>query len=249
MKLDTNNVKTKENINESNSYDGDVFEVDDEVVKEMEPLETMKKFVDGDEDDEKHIPTCAIKGRSLKMVLIWTECNNYFKDMDLKDNFETIISADYLSNQPLLEEMFKKVFQNYSNKVIDEEGNKFEDSTILRLLDDFKRKNEVIVIFDDTKLSYYDSLKQQWITITEIPTQIRKEIRSSKKACVVKDRIYILGDEDYSDRTNVAEYNTQTNSWRTLRNASMEPSFYDVSLLCTVGNRNKLFIISKGYKS
>ena len=179
------------------SSDGDEFEVGDEVVKEMKTLKTMTEYGDEEEDAEEQIPTCAIKGWSLKMVLIWTECNNYFKYMDLKDTFETIISADYLSNQPLLEEMFKNVFQNYSNKVIDEEGSKFEDSTIIRLLNDFKRRNEVIVIFDDAKLSYYDSLKCQWITITEIPQQIQKEIRLKKKACVVKDRIYIMGDDDY----------------------------------------------------
>ena len=245
--------KPKKPVLKIKSDDGDEFEVGDEVVKEMETLQTMTKYVDECEDDEEQIPTCALKGRSLKKVLVWTEWYNYFKEMDLKETFDTIISADYLSNHLLLEEMLKKVFLNYSNKVIDEEGSKFEDSTIICLINDFKRRNEVIVIFDNNKLSYYDPLTRQWTTITRIPKQIDKEICSKKKACVVKEKIYILGVGEWVDgvgeMTNIAEYNTQTNSWRTLRNASMKPCYggyssntFSVAFLCSVVN--KLYIRS-----
>ena len=51
------------------SSDGDEFEVGDDVVRELETLKIMTKFSD-DLDEDEHVPTCAVKGRSLKKVLV-----------------------------------------------------------------------------------------------------------------------------------------------------------------------------------
>ena len=98
------------------------------------------------EDDQEQIPTCPINGQSLEKVIRWTQCRNYFKEMDLKETFDTIISADFLANEELLDEMLKKVYIKNSQKAINQTANEFEDGTIVCLLDDFKRRNEVIVI-------------------------------------------------------------------------------------------------------
>ena len=221
------------------SSDGEEFEVSDEVVKEMETLKTMATFGDEEEGDcDEQIPTCAMDGITLKKILVWTECRNYFKKMDLKETFNLIISADFLANATLSEEMCKKVFLKNSQAVIDEAINQFEDGTIVHLLDDFKRKNEVVVTFHHDKLQYFDLKKSQWVTLTKIP----EKVCNNKKSCAVKDRIYIFGDDDKFDWTHVVEYNTRTNIWRTLNSfeplgESYENAFLSVGFLCSVGNK------------
>ena len=163
------------------SSDGDEFEVGDDVVRELETLKIMTKFSD-DLDEDEHVPTCAVKGRSLKKVLVLTEYHIVIKNMDLLDTFDTILTADYLGNVSLSDEMLKKVFHNNSYKVINDAAKEYDDDTILRLLDDFKRRNEVIVTFHQDKLKYFDPSKSQWITLTKIPCKNR----SKKKLCVIK---------------------------------------------------------------
>ena len=116
------------------SSDGDEFEVTDEVVKEIQTLNTKVKY--GDEEQEEgdykeQVPTCAMDGMSLKKILVWTECQIYFKQMDLKEIFKIIVAADFFSNETLSKEMCKKVFVENSHSVIDEAVNQFEDGTIV----------------------------------------------------------------------------------------------------------------------
>ena len=116
------------------SSDGDEFEVTDDVVKEIETLNTMSTF--GDEEQEEgdykeQIPTFAMDGMSLKKILVWTECQIYFKQMDLKEIFKIIVAADFFSNETLSKEMCKKVSVENSHSVIDEAVNQFEDGTIV----------------------------------------------------------------------------------------------------------------------
>ena len=120
------------------SSEGDEFEVEDDVMKEMETLKSLTML-----DDGEHVPTCAVSSSSLEKVLLWTKFQNCFKNMDLQSTFEIIISADYLGNESLLEEMFKNVFHNNTNTVIDEAANNFGNSTIVSLLSNFKRKNVI----------------------------------------------------------------------------------------------------------
>ena len=194
------------------------------------------------EDDQEQIPTCPINGQSLEKVIRWTQCRNYFKEMDLKETFDTIISADFLANEELLDEMLKKVYIKNSQKVINQTANEFEDGTIVCLLDDFKRRNEVIVILHHDTLKYFDPQKSQWITITKIPQKFLP-----KKVCSLKDRIYVIG-VDSDELAHLLEYNTLTKSWRTLPSASFGPyremddnsdtSFYfPIAFLCSVGNK------------
>merc|ERR1719481_190890 len=125
----------------------------------METLKTMTMFGDGGSDSEnegeEQVPTCATKGSTLKKILVWTECRNYFKQMNLKETFEIIVSSDYLANTCLLEEMCKKVFLNNSHSVINEAVSEFENGTLTNLLDDFTRRNEVIVTLHQDKLRYF----------------------------------------------------------------------------------------------
>ena len=107
------------------SSDGDEFDVDDDVLKEMETLKSMTML-----DDSEHVPICALSSSSMEKVLLWTKYQNCFKNMDLTDTFEMIISADYLANESLLEEMLKSVFCNNSRKVIDEAVNNYDTSHI-----------------------------------------------------------------------------------------------------------------------
>ena len=102
------------------SSDDHEFVVEVEEVNEMETLKTMVNFAD---EVEEEVPTCAIKGTSLEKVLVWTKYQNYFKNMDLKDIFDAIISADYLENKRIFKKMLKKVFLNNSAKDIDEAVN------------------------------------------------------------------------------------------------------------------------------
>ena len=93
------------------SSDGDEFEVTDDVVKEIETLNTKVKY--GDEEQEEgdykeQVLTCAMDGMSLKKILVWTECQIYFKQMDLKEIFKIIVAADFLSIETLSKEMCKK---------------------------------------------------------------------------------------------------------------------------------------------
>ena len=107
------------------SSDGEEFVVDEELVIEMETLKTMTAF--GEDDDQ--VPTCALDGKSLKEVLLWTEYQKKLENMDLNKTFNMIISADYLGNVSMLEKMLKKVFFENSMKAIDEAANKFDDGT------------------------------------------------------------------------------------------------------------------------
>ena len=97
-----------------------------------------------------------------------------------------------LSIETLSKEMCEKVFLENFHSVIDEVVNQFEDGTIVGLLEDFKRKNEVVVIFLHDKLQYFDPQRNQWIILSKIPT----EVRNNMKSCAVQDRIYIIGDDD-----------------------------------------------------
>ena len=103
-------------------------------------------------------------------------------------------------------------------------------------------RNEVVVTFHKDKLRYYDPNKCQWINLTEIP----KKVRGRKKVCSVKDKIYIIGGPAIeNNRTHLAEYNTRTDSWRLLPNASFKPYYNDfndidyviVGFFCSVGNK------------
>ena len=130
------------------SSDGDEFDVEDEVVKKMETLETMTML----DDDDEQVPTCQVEGRFLKKAILWTDFQNNFKNMDLKNTFKVITTADYLGNSSLSEEMLKKVFLNNSDKDIDEAANQFKDGTIIDLFHDFRRMNEVLVIIHQDEL-------------------------------------------------------------------------------------------------
>ena len=193
------------------SSDGDEFDVEDEVVKKMETLETMTML----DDDDEQVPTCQVEGRFLKKAILWTDFQNNFKNMDLKNTFEMITTADYLGNSSLSEEMLKKVFLNNSDKDIDEAANQFKDGTIIDLFHDFRRMNEVLVIIHQDELRYLQ--RGQWITMTKIPNRVC----SKKKVCAIKDRVYVIGVDDGTKWTNVAEFNTRTSSWRMLE--SFEP--------------------------
>ena len=59
------------------SSDGEEFVVDEELVNEMETLKTMTTFG----DDDEQVPVCALNGRSLKDVLMWTEYQKRLKNM------------------------------------------------------------------------------------------------------------------------------------------------------------------------
>ena len=223
------------------SSDGDEFDVEDEVVKKMETLETMTML----DDDDEQVPTCQVEGRFLKKAILWTDFQNNFKNMDLKNTFEMITTADYLGNSSLSEEMLKKVFLNNSDKDIDEAANQFKDGTIIDLFHDFRRMNEVLVIIHQDELRYLQ--KGQWITMTKIPNRVC----SKKKVCAIKDRVYVIGVDDDTKWTNVAEFNTRTSSWRMLE--SFEPVWYYINdenrtntfsiiFFCSVGN--KLYIMN-----
>ena len=66
--------------------------------------------------------------------------------------------------------MLKRVFFKNNDKDVDEAANQYEDTTIVRLLDDFKRSNEVVVSlhWDVLKswLKYFDPNTSQMIKIT-----------------------------------------------------------------------------------
>ena len=161
--------------------------------------------------------------------------------MDLKLSLDLIISADFLGNEGLFDEMMTKVFHYNSEKDINAAVSHFEDGTIVRLLDDFQRRNEVLVTFYHDKLKYFDQQSNQCFTITQIP----EKVRTRKKACAIKDKIYIIGADRCNQWTHVAEYNTQTKSWRTILSASFKPlqeelygvSAVTVDFLCSVGNK------------
>ena len=121
------------------SSDGDEFDVDDDVMREMETLKSLTML-----DDDEHVPICAVSSSSLEKVLLWTKFQNQFKNMDLRDTFEMIISADYLANESLLEEMLKSVFCNNSRKIIDEAANMFGNNTITSLLNNFKKRMKIL---------------------------------------------------------------------------------------------------------
>ena len=95
-----------------NTSDGEEFVVDEELVNEMETLKTMTMF--GDEDDQ--VPTCAVNGRSLREVLVWTEYQKKLKNRDLSETFNMIVSADYLGNESLVEKMLKKTLGYFLRK-------------------------------------------------------------------------------------------------------------------------------------
>ena len=222
------------------SSDGEEFVVDEEVMKEMETLKRMTKFGDNDDDE---VPTCAIKGRSLEKVLVWIKYQDYFEKMDLKETFDTIISADYLENERLSKAMLKKLFFNNKEKDVDEAANQYEDATIVRLLEDFKRRKEVVVSLNCNELKYFDPNTSQKITIAKIPNGV-----SSQKVCAVKDRIYVIGENGDTEKTNVAEYNALTKGWKILPGASFDPirkrpndeNHFSVDFVHGIGN--KLYI-------
>ena len=153
------------------SSDGDEFDVDDDVLKEMETLKSMTML-----DDSEHVPICALSSSSMEKVLLWTKYQNCFKNMDLTDTFEMIISADYLANESLLEEMLKSVFCNNSRKVIDEAANNYDNSTVTSLLNNFIRKNQILVMLakSNEELSYFDKSERQWIKMADIPHRFYK---------------------------------------------------------------------------
>ena len=128
------------------SSDGDEFDVDDDVMREMETLKSLTML-----DDDEHVPICALSSSSMEKVLLWTKFQNCFKNMDLTDTFEMIISADYLANESLLEEMLKSVFCNNSRKVIDEAVKNYDNSTVTSLL---KNQNLVMLAKSNEELSY-----------------------------------------------------------------------------------------------
>ena len=132
------------------SSDGDEFEINDKIVTKMETLKAMTMlFAD---DEEEQVPTCQIDGGSLRNVILWTDFQNNFKNMDLKDTFKMIKSSNYLGNKSLSEGMLKRAFLNNSDKDIDEVAKQIGDATIIRLLYDFKRRNEVVVTYHSDKL-------------------------------------------------------------------------------------------------
>ena len=98
------------------SSDGDEFEVDDDIVTKMETLKAMTMLV---EDDEKEqVPTCQIDGGSMRKVILWTDYQNNFKNMNLKDTFQLIMSSDYLGNESLSEEMLRRHFSTIPTKIL-----------------------------------------------------------------------------------------------------------------------------------
>merc|ERR1719270_3019578 len=86
-----------------------------QIVADMETLKTMTMF----DEEEQEVPICSVNSQDLKKVLVWTEFQNYFKDMSLRNTFKMIVAADYLENESLLQKMFRNVFCNYSFHEID----------------------------------------------------------------------------------------------------------------------------------
>ena len=234
------------------------MDVDEELVNEMETLKTMTAF---GEDDEQ-VPKCSLNGKSLKEVLVWTEYHKKWKSMDLNETFNMIISADYLGNEGMLEKMLKKVFLKNSFDVIDEAANKFDDGTIVRLLDNFKRRNEVLVSCHHNKFQYFDPNKNQWITMTRpsstlpvwLPNVVGFEEKflekvdsvtdnqfcSKKKVCAIKDKIYVLGSDmhDNGESYHIAVYSISNDNWRIISNAFMGCyKKFSVDFLRAVGDK------------
>ena len=204
------------------SSDGEVFEVDHEIVADMETLKTMTMF----EEEEEEVPICSVNSQDLKKVLVWTEYQNYFKDMSLRDTFKMLVAADYLENESLLQKMFRNVFCNYSFHEIDNAAEKFEDAKVISLLDNFKRSNkvyEVLVTFHRDKLRYFDFKNNQWMSLTEIPNDDFSLISAS--IISAKNNIYLFG------FGYVMEYNPRTKIWRNL------PIYTDGENFCSIGNK------------
>ena len=190
------------------SSDGEVFEVDHEIVADMETLKTMTMF----EEEEQEVPICSVNSQDLKKVLVWTEYQNYFKDMSLRDTFKMIVAADYLENESLLQKMFRNVFCNYSFHEIDNAAEKFEDAKVISLLDNFKRSNkvyEVLVTYHSDKLRYFDYKNNQWLSLAEIPDDV-EFFSASCSIISAKNNIYLFGFGD------VWEYNPRIKIWRNL---------------------------------
>ena len=122
-----------------------------------------------------------LKKYSMKMksseVLAWIKYQYYFVNMDLKETFDTIIAADYLENEGLSKAMLKKFLFTNNDKDVEEAANQYENGIIVRLLDDFKRCNEVVVSlqWDVLKswLKYFDPNTSQMSKITVIPRGVQ----------------------------------------------------------------------------
>ena len=69
-----------------------------------------------------------------------------------------------------------------------------------------------------------------------------------KKVCAVKDRIYVIGQDMDTEKTNVAEYNARTKGWKILPGASFGPirkrpkDKNNFSVDFVHGNGNKLYM-------
>ena len=104
-------------------------------------------------------------------------------------------------------------------------ANQYENGIIVRLLDDFKRCNEVVVSLQwdllKSWLKYFDPNTSQMSKITVIPRGV--QFGWGKKVCAVKYRIYVIGQDKDTEKTYVAEYNARTKGWKILPGASFGP--------------------------
>ena len=154
------------------SSEGEVIQVDCDLVKQMLTIQTMIDDL-GDQDDDGVIPIPNVNSEVLHKIISWTQKykeetdkesmllwqNEYFENESVTKILEIILGADYLDVKSLMNESCRSILTKEDGNDLEEALEHFHTNRVAAFLEDYDREygfDVIVTVIDDRDLKYFN---------------------------------------------------------------------------------------------
>ena len=154
------------------SSEGEIIQVDCDLVKQMLTIQTMIDDL-GDQDDDGVIPIPNVNSEVLHKIISWTQKykeetdkesllmwqQEYFHNEGVTKILEIILGADYLDVKSLMNESCRSILTKDDGKDLDEALEHFHTNRVAAFLEDYDREygfDVIVTVIDDRDLKYFN---------------------------------------------------------------------------------------------
>ena len=167
------------------SSEGEIIQVDCDLVKQMLTIQTMIDDL-GDQDDDGVIPIPNVNSEVLHRIISWTQKykeetdresfllwqHEYFDSEGVTKILEIILGADYLDVKSLMNESCRSILTKENGNDLEEALEHFHTNRVAAFLEDYDREygfDVIVTVIDDRDLKYFNprvSNQKLFISIT-----------------------------------------------------------------------------------
>ena len=154
------------------SSEGEVIQVDCDLVKQMLTIQTMIDDLGG-QDDDGVIPIPNVNSEVLHRIISWTQKykeetdkeslllwqNEYFDNEGVTKILEIILGADYLDVKSLMNESCLSILTKDDGNDLEEALEHFHTNRVAAILEDYDRDygfDVIVTVIDDRDLKYFN---------------------------------------------------------------------------------------------